>query len=320
MRIGTFLLSLAFAAGFHTVAAAKYPEKPIKMIVAYSPGGSTDITARLLVTYMEKYLGGATIIVENRPGAGGEIGFTALAQATPDGYTIGFVNTPNVISIPIERKVKYHWAQFELLGNVLDDPGGFSVNKDGPIKSLKDLVDYAKANPGKVTVGSSGVGSDDQLAMIAFEKIAGVKMTHVPFPGASAVKTAVSGGHIVVGGMNIGEAMQAVASGSPLINLGQMSEKRVDIAPDVPTFIEQGYPLVSASLRGVGAPKGLPPEIRDRLVDAVAKSAADPEFQAKVRGIYAPLRYLDPAAHAKLFAELEAELQKLWSEQPWMPK
>lgn len=204
MRIRTFIASLAMAVGLNGVAEAKHSEKPIKMIVAYSPGGSTDLKARLLAAYMEKYLDGATIIVENRPGAGGEIGVTALAQATPDGYTIGFVNTPNVLSIPIERKVKYHWTQFDLLGNVLDDPGGFSVNKDGPIKTLRDLVDFAKANPFKVTVGASGVGYDDQLAMIAFEKIAGLKMTHVPFPGVSAVKTAVSGGHIVVGGMNIG--------------------------------------------------------------------------------------------------------------------
>ena len=132
-----WILPLALALGWTSGAAAQYPEKPIKMIVAYSPGGSTDLTARVLAPYIEKNLGeGATIIVENRPGAGGEIGFTAMTEAAPDGYTIGFVNTPNLISIPIERSTKFNWQNLDLLGNVLDDPGGFSVNKEGPFKTL----------------------------------------------------------------------------------------------------------------------------------------------------------------------------------------
>jgi len=313
-----WILPLALALGWTSGAAAQYPEKPIKMIVAYSPGGSTDLTARVLAPYIEKNLGeGATIIVENRPGAGGEIGFTAMTEAAPDGYTIGFVNTPNLISIPIERSTKFNWQNLDLLGNVLDDPGGFSVNKEGPFKTLPELVAYAKANPGAVTVGTTGVGSDDHLAMLAFGKLTGVTMTHVPFPGASAVKTALAGGHISLGGMNVGEAMQATSSGSPFINLGQMSEKRVDIAPDVPTFKEQGFDLISASLRGVGAPKGLPDDIRQRLSDAVAKAAADPQFQEQARKIFSPVRYMTPEEHAKTFAELEASLKALWAEDPW---
>ena len=141
------------------------------MIVAYPPGGSTDQTARLLATFLQPELGGnANIVVENRPGAGGDTGFRALATAEPDGYTIGFINTPNVLTIPIERKTRFDWHSYDLLGNVIDDPGNFSVLSDSEIKSLADLAAYAKAHPGEVTVGTSGIGSDDHLAMLAFQR------------------------------------------------------------------------------------------------------------------------------------------------------
>lgn len=312
----TILAVAALLAG--TAAWAEYPEKPIKMIVSYAPGGSTDMTARILAPFIEKYLGdGATVVVENRPGAGGEIGFTQLAEARPDGYTIGMVNTPNILTIPIERETKFGIESFDLLGNVLDDPGGFSVNQDGPFKTLDEMVAYAKENPSAVTYGTTGVGSDDHLAALEFSKLHDIQMTHVPFPGASAVKTALTGGHITVGAMNIGEAMQATSSGSPFINLGQMSEERVAIAPDVPTFKEQGQDLISASLRGVGAPAGLPQDVHGRLAEAVEKAAADPEFQEQAAKIFSPVRYLSPEEHLQAYKDLDATFRTLWAEQPW---
>ena len=319
MRRRTWLATAAATTiAFLGCAAQAYPDKPISMIVAYGPGGGTDLTARVIGPFIEKHLGGgAKIVVVNRPGAGGEIGFTALADAAPDGYTIGFINTPNVLSIPIERKTGYSWERFELLGNIVDDPGGFSVHNAGEIKTLADLVTYAKANPNTVTVGTTGVGSDDHLAMLAFQKITGVKMTHVPFPGSSAVRTALVGRHITVGSTNIGEATQFVQSGSPFRNLGQMSVKRSDIAPDVPTFKEQGFEMEFASLRGIAAPKGVPAEIRDRLVAAVAKATADPEFQAKAKEIYAPIRFLAPNEYTATMKRTEEDLRAMWKETPW---
>ena len=221
---GMSLLAAASVLLLAGPAVADYPEQPITMIVAYPPGGSTDQTARLLATFLRDELGGnANIVVDNRAGAGGETGFRALAAADPDGYTIGFINTPNVLTIPIERKTRFDWHSYDLLGNVIDDPGNFSVLADSEIKSLADLAAYAKAHPGDVTYGTTGIGSDDHLAMLAFESLAGVEMTHVPFKGASDVRTALTGGHIMVGAMNIGEAMAAQASGAPIRNLGQMS-------------------------------------------------------------------------------------------------
>ena len=303
------------------LAHAAYPEQPIKMVVAYASGGGTDIIARLMAQYMQKHMGNnASIVVMNRPGAGGAIGFTEVVNAKPDGYTIGFINTPNVLTIPIERKVSFHWSNYDLLGNVVDDPGNFSVHADTPIKNLGELAAYAKANPGAVTYGTTGIGSDDHLAALMFERAAGVKLTHVPFKGGAEVHNAIASKQIFMAAMNIGEALQYQKGGTPLRHLGQMSDKRSNLAANVPTFKEQGFKVIMASLRGIAAPKGLPPAVREQLVNAVQKAVSDPEFQAKASNYFAPLRYLAPAAYAAELKEDEAEFQQLWQVMPWTDK
>jgi tripartite-type tricarboxylate transporter receptor subunit TctC len=300
---------------------AAYPDKPITMIVAYPPGGGTDIVARALVPYIEKNLGGgARIIVSNRGGAGGEIGFAALAASPPDGYTIGFVNTPNLLTIPIERKSPFTWQSFDLLGNIVDDPGNFSVHSDSPIKTLKDLAAAAKAKPGEISYGTTGVGSDDHLAMLLFEKQAGVKLNHIPMKGAADVRGGLVGKQIDVASMNIGEAMQAQSGGAAMRNLGQMSPARTNLAPDLATFKQQGFAIEMSSLRGMAAPKGLPPDIRDRLVKAVAAAAADPAFQAQAVKYYSPLRYLSPQQFADVLREAETGFRAMYKEMPWSDK
>src|SRR5688500_16931753 len=222
-------LVLSMVAG---AAAAAYPERPITMIVAYSAGGGTDLVARAIAPYIEKQLGGgAKIVIVNRTGAGGEIGFAAIANAAADGYTIGFINTPPVMTIPIERKAQFGPQSFDLLGNVVDDPSNFAVHAESDIRSLKDLAAYARANPGKVTVGSTGIGSDDHLAMLMFERAAGVKMTHIPFKGSADVRTALASRQITVAAINVGEALQAAKGGLPLRHLGQASPGRTNLAP-----------------------------------------------------------------------------------------
>jgi len=303
-------------------ASAAYPEKPISLIVAYSPGGGTDLIARAIAPYLEKYLGGgARMVIVHRPGAGGEIGFAAIANAPADGYTIGFVNTPPLITVPIERSAQFGGPQrFELLGNVIDDPCNFSVHSEAPFRNLRELAEFAKANPGKVTVGSSGIGSDDHLVMLMFERAAGVKMTHVPFKGAADVRTALLSKQIMVGAINIGEAVQSIKGGAPMRNIGQFAPARATVAPELPTAREQGYDIELSSLRGMAAPRGLPPEIRERLVKAVAAASADPEFQAKATSVFAPLRYLSPAEFARVIKDAEVDFRKLWQEIPWGDK
>ncbi len=314
-------LALCAAVVAPGLAHAAYPEQPIKMVVAYASGGGTDIIARLMAQTMQKYLGpNASIVVMNRPGAGGAIGFTEVVNAPADGYTIGFINTPNVLTIPIERKSNFHWSRYDLLGNIVDDPGNFSVHADSPIKNLAELAAYAKANPGAVTYGTTGIGSDDHLAALMFERAAGVKLTHVPFKGAAEVHNAIASKQIFMAALNIGEALQYQKGGTPLRHLGQMSEKRSNLAPAVPTFKEQRFNVIMASLRGIAAPKGLPPAVREQLVNAVQKAAADPEFQAKATSYFAPLRFLPPTAYAAELKGDEDEFKQLWQVMPWTDK
>jgi tripartite-type tricarboxylate transporter receptor subunit TctC len=306
------------AAACSGCAAANYHNRPITVIVAYGPGGGTDLIARLIAPFIEKHLGNnARLVITNRPGAGGGIGFAEIAKATPDGYTIGFVNTPNMLSIPIERPSTFGWQSYDLIGNLIDDPGAFTVNTSTPITNLKELAAYAKANPGKVTVGTTGVGSDDHLAMLFFERAAGVKMTHVPYKGSGETRAGVVSGQIMLGAINVGEALSYIKGGSPIRMIGQMSAKRTVLAPNVPTFAEQGYNIESASLRGMAAPKGLPPEIREKLVTAVAKAASDPEYIKKAGELFAPIRYLAPKEYAVELQNTDKQLRQLWKEAPW---
>ncbi|GKS75321.1 tripartite tricarboxylate transporter substrate binding protein [Acidovorax sp. SUPP950] len=313
------LLATAFALPSAAQPAAPYPSKPIELIVAYGPGGGTDLVARLLARHLEKQLEGSVVVL-NRPGAGGGIGFGELARAKPDGYTIGFINTPNVLTIPIERKSSFHWSEYDLLGNLVDDPGGFAIHNTNNITSLAGLAAYSKANPGAVTVGTTGTGSDDHLAMLLFERATGTKLMHVPYKGAGEVRAAATGQQIVIGAINIGEVLAYQKGGTPIRLLGQMSAERSSLAPQVPTFKEQGIAIELASLRGLAAPKGLPEAIRKKLVDAIATIAADPAFKQQAEAMYAPLRYLGPAAYAAELEATEANFRKLWAEMPWQDK
>lgn len=308
------------AAGLVSAAHAAYPERPINMIVSYAPGGGTDLVARALAPFIEKHLGNnARIVVVNRPGAGGEIGFSEVARSKPDGYTIGFINTPNLLTIPIQRKAQYHWTDFDLIGNLIDDPDSFAINqqKFPEIKTLKDLEAYARANPGKVTVGTTGAGSDDHLAMMQFERATGVEMLHVPYKGAADVRTAVTGGEIMLAAMNIGEVLAYRAGGTPITPLGVMAEEPSNLAPELNTFKAEGYDIIMSSLRGIGAPKGLPDEVRGALVEAVEKAANDPEFIQKAKEMFTPLRFLGPNEYKAELEMNEAMFKKTWEETPW---
>ena len=317
-RIRILLAALALAPA---LALAAFPERPINLLVSYSPGGGTDLIARAIAPYIEKYLGNnAKVVILNKPGAGGAIGFAALSMSAPDGYTIGFINTPNVMTIPIEREAGYTIDKLEALGNIVDDPGAFSVHKDYPAKNLGDLAAIAKAKPGEVTYGTTGIGSDDHLAALLFSRIAGVKLNHIPMKGASDVKTGTVARQLDVASMNIGEAEQAMAGGSPLRPLGVMAAKRSSVAPDVPTFAEQGFDIEMSSLRGIAAPKGLPPAIKQQLVKAIQQAASDAEFRKQAVTLFAPLRYLGPGEFDAYLRKGDADFRQLWKEMPWADK
>ena len=314
-------LIVAVLACLPAAGGAAYPERVINMIVAFVPGGGTDIVARAMVPFLEKQLGGnAKIVVVNRGGAGGDIGFAALASAAPDGYTIGFINSPSVLTVVIERPGRYSWESYDLLGNVVDDPASLAVHAESTIRNLADLAAFAKANPGALTFGTPGMGAPGHLAMTSFTKLAGANTTHVPFKGAGDIRAPLAGKQIVLAAISVGESLQAAKGGVPIRILAQLGPTRSTLAPDIPTAREQGYALELSSLRGLAAPKGLPADIREQLVQAVARAAADPEFRARAAQYYAPLRYLAPNEFAAALRAADAQARQLWKETPWSDK
>lgn len=313
----TTVLAVLFAV-VATTAQAAFPDRPITLIVPYAAGGGADIAARSLQPSLEAQLGeGARIAVLNKGGAGGAIGFQQIAEAKPDGYTIGIITTPNILSIPIERKVPFTWESFDLIGNIVDDPGTFGVLIDSPLKSFPDLVAKAKADPGSISIGTTGVGSYSNILLVAFERLANVKITQVPFNGTSAIRGSLLQRDVSAGQMAIGEMRQFVAGGAPFRTLVQFTATRDPAVPDAPTLRELGYDLVASSARGLAAPKGLPADVREKLVSAVARAIADPAFKARAEQAFAPVRFLAPDAFAAELRALDASYRRIWTETPW---
>ncbi|MCJ8139112.1 Bug family tripartite tricarboxylate transporter substrate binding protein [Falsirhodobacter halotolerans] len=313
--LGAFA-ALVLSAGSST--AQDYPDRTISMVVAYSAGGGTDIAARTLVPYIDKYLpGDQTIAVINKPGAAGELGFSDIAKAAPDGYTIGFINTPTILTIPIQRDTSFAFEQIKPIANVVFDAGSLVALPDNDFGDLAGLIAAAKKAPGTITYGTTGIGSDDHLSILALEREAGITLRHVPFSGSSEIRAAVLGGHIALGSMNIGEVINSVNEGE-IVTFGQMAAQRWEGAPDVPTFREQGIDIVSGAYRGVGAPADLDPAIIDILSEAVGRAVADEDFRAAAAKQALPLDYQASDEFTATLIELQGLYQTLWDENPWV--
>lgn len=319
MKISTIVCALsAFALTPALTFAQDYPTRTINMVVAYSAGGGTDVAARTLVPFIEQNLPkGATIAVINKPGASGELGFAEISKAKPDGYTIGFINTPTVITIPIQRKASFSLQDLVPIANVVFDAGSLVVLPDSPYGNLKDLISAAKAAPETITYGSTGIGSDDHLSMLALQQQTGITLRHVPFGGSSEIQAALLGGHIALGSMNIGEVIDNVNEGK-LLSLGQMGEDRWQGALDVPTFREQGIDVVSGAYRGIGAPKDTDPAIIATLATAIAAAMKDAEFKQAAKKQSLPLNYQDPTKYAATLDNLQKLYKSLWDKNPWV--
>lgn len=315
MHRRALLAALSAIAGATPAAAQAFPERTITMIVAFAPGGGTDVAARTLARFMERDLGQPVVVV-NRAGAGGEIGWAELARARPDGYTIGFTNTPNMITVPIERAARFRFEDLVPIANIVDDPGGFWVLADSPVRSLADLVEQARTRPGQVSYGTTGVGSDDHLAMLALQRLTGTQFLHIPFGGSSQVRTALLSKQLSLAVVNMAEGIADWRQG--LIRpLGQMATARWDGAPEVPTFRELGFDVVEGSMRGVGAPAGVPREVLDRLALSVRRAVEHPEFRVAAAQQSLPLRYLGPDEYRAELLALKATYEQLWARHPW---
>jgi len=316
MKIKALLATALLATGISVSGAqAEYPEQPITMIIPFAAGGGTDASGRTIARFLEKQLGKPVVVV-NRAGAGGELGLAELAKAKPDGYTIGLINTPGIVTIPIERQAQFKIEDFTFIAGMVEDPATLNVLGNSEIKSIEDLVTAAKANPGRVTVGTQGVGSAGHIAVMLFENAAGIDLLPVPFDGASTARNALLSGEIQVSSANLGEAV-TFSQGVDWRILGVMADERASIAPDVPTFKEAGYPVVGGSIRGLGAPAGLPADVLAKLSAAVEAVAQDPEYLELSKNTFQPVRFIKPDAYSKILADLDARSRELWAKTPW---
>lgn len=298
-------------------AGADYPKKPIMAIVAFPSGGGTDIAARAILKTAEKYTGQG-FVVDNRPGAGGAIGFTALAGAQKDGYTVGMINVPTILLAPIQlgQKVKYKLDDFVPIANFVSDPGVFVVSANSQFKTLKDFMDYAKANPDKVRMGYGGPGTSEALALRALEQSAGIKFRKVPFEGTGPQITALMGGNIDIMISNASEVYpQYEAKSIRVLAVG--SEKKIDMYPEVATYKESGFDFIQVAMRGLAAPKGMDPKQVQILADAMKKACEDPELKKNAKELHLPLNYMGPEEFQKELLRLDAFYRAEYAKSPW---
>lgn len=283
----TFVLAAAAAAvslaPFAASAQAQFPAKPITIIVPFSAGGTTDILARVIGQYMGRDLG-QTVVVDNRAGAGGNIGGQAAARAPADGYTLfmGTVGT-HAINQSLYRKMPFDPIKdFAPLSRVAMVPNLLVANPSQPFKSVKEMIAFAKANPGKINFGSSGNGSSIHLSGELFKQMAGVDMQHVPYRGSAPAVSDLLGGQISVMFDNMPSAIPHVKGGK-LRALAVTTAKRSPALPDVPTIAEAGVPGYEAtSWFGLLAPAGTPAPVVAKLNASILKALADPEVKKKL--------------------------------------
>jgi tripartite-type tricarboxylate transporter receptor subunit TctC len=298
------------------VAHAEWPnDRPIQMIVAFAPGGSTDVMARAIEPFLEKELG-ADIIIENKPGASGEIAYTALSKAKPDGYTFSYINTPGFLSMQVQRELGYDPQSIKPIARIVDDPTAIVVPASSDIKTLKDFVEAAKAKPGSVSYGSSGVGTDDHLAIILLGSATGATFTHIPFNGAGETRTAVLGAQVTGGGLNVSEFAGNDTSGLRMI--AHFGSERSSQLPDIPTAKEEGFDVEMTSERGIAAPRAVPDDITARFSTAMKKVIDNPEFQAQAKKLALPLAYLSGPDWEKQMPGRLDRFKTIWAETPWV--
>jgi tripartite-type tricarboxylate transporter receptor subunit TctC len=316
MKQLSFFLHIVLACSA-CLAQESYPSKPITMVNPFPPGGVVDIVGRPLAAIMEKNLR-QPVVMLNKPGAGGAVGMASVAKGPTDGYTI-LMGLSSISIFPVSDRINgktpsYELSDFAPIALVTADPTVLVVRTDSPYKSLKDFVDAAKANPGKINYSSSGVYGTLHVAMEIFANAAGIKLFHVPYQGGGPAVTALLGGQV-----------QALASG-PAAAIGQIkggkmralaswSTERLALLPEIPTFKELGYDAEFYIWSGVFVSAATPPAIVSRLRTSVKEAATSAEFKAAMEKVSTPVSYLDAPEFKKYWdrdaARLKVALEKI---------
>jgi tripartite-type tricarboxylate transporter receptor subunit TctC len=277
MGLGLLCSMLAFPAA----AQSDYPNKPIKWIVPYPPGGTTDLLARLMGQYLSTKLG-QQVIIENKAGGGNNIGTEFAAKAPPDGYTIHLVNPANAINATLYPKLNFNYLEDMVpIAGIVRVPNVMTVTKNFPARTVQEFIDYGKKNPGKINMASSGAGTSVHLSGEMFKFMTGIDMKHVPYKGAGPAITDLIGGQVDVLFDNMPSIIGHIRGGS-VRALGVTSAQRSPALPDVPTVGDTVPGYEASAWFGASAPKGTPRAVIDRLNREFNAALADPAMKAKL--------------------------------------
>jgi tripartite-type tricarboxylate transporter receptor subunit TctC len=282
--------------------AQAYPTRPVRIIVPFAAAGAFDIMARLIGQWLSERLG-QPFVIENRPGAGTNIGTETVVKAPPDGYTLLLAGTPNAINATLYEKLNFNFIRdIASVAGISRAPLVMAVHPSVPAKTVPEFIAYAKANPGKISMASAGIGAPSHVSGELFKMMAGVNVVHVPYRGAGPALGDLLAGQVQVGFPSMPSSIEYVRAGK-LRALAVTSATRSDALPDIPTVGEflPGYEA-SASY-GIGAPKGTPVEIVDKLNKEINAGLANPKIKARLADLGGEVLALSPADFAKLIAD-----------------
>jgi tripartite-type tricarboxylate transporter receptor subunit TctC len=300
---------LEFAAGtaaFSAVApiakAQTYPARPVRLIIGYPPGGSADVTARLMGQWLSERLG-QPVVVESRPGAATNIATEAVVRAPPDGYTLLLVAPANAINATLYDRLNFNFIRdIAPVAGIIRFPNVVVVNPSVPVKTIPELISYAKANPGKLNMASSGNGSTIHMSGELFKMMTGINMVHVPYRGGALALTDLIAGQVQVMFDNVPTSAEYIRAGK-LRGLAVTSTARSEVLPDLPTVADVLPGYEASAWYGVGVPKNTPAEIIDRINKEINAILADPKSKARLADLGASLLPGSPADFGKVVAD-----------------
>ncbi len=303
----------ALLAHFPVAAAADFPAKgkSITIIVPFAAGGGTDVASRLLAALMEKDLG-VSVQILNKPGAGSQVGVTALATSKPDGYTVGITPFPHTMTTYLDpaRKAVFSRSSFEPVGAFFTNPVISSVGPSSSYTTLKDVIAAAKANPGKIKAGATGILGPSHLGLLQLQQVAGVQFAAVQFDGGAPQMTALLGGHIDLA-TNITPEVLGPSKAGQIRLLGVMDKTESPFLAGVKTFEAQGYPVVSTSPVGISAPAGTPKEIVAILAASMKRAVSSTDWKGKMDELGFTTMVPDPNAYSAFWQETETRVKPL---------
>jgi tripartite-type tricarboxylate transporter receptor subunit TctC len=306
MKRRQFLILAAGVCAGQVVArgafAQAYPTRPVRLIVPFGPGGGTDITGRLIGQWLSERMG-QSFVIENRPGAGGNLGTEAVVRAPPDGYTLALIGAPGAINATLYQNLSFNFIRdIAPVAIIVRFPNVMVVNPSVPARTVSEFIAYAKANPGKLNMSSPGSGSTPHVAGELFKMMTGVNMVHVPYRSVAAAMTDMLSGQVQVYFGTTASSMEYVKGGT-LRALAVTTAERSQALPELPTIAETVPGYEASAWFGVGAPRDTPADIVDKLNKEINASLADPKLRARLADLGGVAITGSPADFAKLIAE-----------------